>query len=272
MARLEFGVPVQLEGQVWFLSFKGLGLQQDVVFEIGGQRINASRGELKHSGLDSIWQLNADATIFHLDIAQLSQEQAIKVFIDARETTFVSWSLRNPLGVEYQIDGFAVSRGNGLEVLEIRQRSQDSLQLTAKNHLPGIEPESNQDSRLPLLVREAQVISKSLALGAGFQNVVAVVDTTASMREQLGNGTVHRVLEAIRGVASSISMAPFQLFFAGIPLAAEVWATTDIPSLAIGFSSRFAGTQLCVPQRNGKTFSINASASLRSPKSASRQR
>ncbi len=247
MARLEFGVPVPLDGQVWFLTLKGLSVQQDVLIHLGDRAINASSGQLKHSGIDSVWQLNADATIFHIDLNQVSQSEPVQFSIVARESAFVSWSLRNPLGAEYQIDGLEISRGAELEILELRKNSETGAEVIARNQLPSSEHDSAIDNRLPQLVRESQAIAKSLGLGSGFDSVVGIVDTTASMREQLNNGTLHKVLEAIRGISSSITMSPFQLFFAGIPTPAEVWTTTDIPSLATGYSSRFDKNYIQIP-------------------------
>lgn len=247
MARLEFGVPVQLDGQVWFLSIKGLTVQQDVIISLGSQNVNASRGEMKHSGLNAVWQLNADATIFHIDLGQIAQEDLLKVSINSRENAFVSWSLRSPAGVEYQIDGLGLGRGASLQILELRTLGPGLAEVVARNQIPGYEQDDSVDNRLPQLVREAQMVAKSFELGNGFDSVVGIVDTTASMREQLNNGTVHRVLEAIRGVSSSISNAPFSAFFAGIPLPAEIWPTTDIPSLAASYASRFDKSFIQIP-------------------------
>lgn len=247
MARLEFGVPVQLDGQVWFLAFKGLSAQQDVIIRAGSRQVNASRGELKYSGLESVWQLNSDATVFHIDLGKLSGDEALSISVTSREESFLSWIIRNPTGVEYQIDGLGIGRGETLQILELMHKSEGGAHVVAHNQTPGLDQSESVDTRLPLLVREAQSIAKSLSLGQGFDSVVAVVDTTASMREQLLNGNVHRVLEAIRGVSSSVTNAPFSTFFAGIPLPAEVWPSTDIPSLAATYASRFEKSFIQIP-------------------------
>lgn len=247
MARLEFGVPVQLDGQVWFLSLKGLSAQQDVIIRVGSRQVNASRGELKYSGLEAVWQLNGDGTVFHIDLGMLSVDETLSLSITSREESFLSWALRSPTGIEYQIDGLAIGRGETLQILELSASSEGSAQIVARNQAPGLAQSEAVDARLPLQVREAQSIAKSLSLGEGFESVVAIVDTTASMREQLQNGNVHRVLEAIRGVSSSITNSPFSTFFAGIPAPAEVWPSTDIPALASSYASRFEKSFIQIP-------------------------
>jgi hypothetical protein len=239
MARLDYDVPVRLQESIWFLQFSGLDFQQDLVLTMNDQQINLSAKNKNSKETEFLWDMGTNSDTFHLDLRLIPNDVNQIVFsINSREAAFVSWSIRNPGGPDYQTDGIQTERHSVMNVLEIFRINDGTFELAARHQLPN--PDHEVDSRIPGQIRDVQRAALTLKIGDGFDEIAAIVDTTASMRTLLNDGSVYRVAEAIRGVSSSITMEPFNLTFCGVPQAVEVWPTSDLGTISLSQANYFA--------------------------------
>lgn len=246
MARLEFDVPVRLQEQIWFLQFNGLGLQQDLLLTINRLEKNLSVEPDPGKESDFIWRMVGNEKIYHLDLSLIPKDAQHVVFsVRSRESSFVSWSMRNPGGPYYQSDGLTTERNKTTNVLEILRLKNGTFELAARNQLP--QSVQDIDKRVPGEIRDVHRAALNLRIADGYSEVAAIVDTTASMRTLLKDGTVNKVAEAIRGISSSISPEPFKLSFSGLADSLEVWPTTDIGSITRTQAAYFNDSFVHVP-------------------------
>ena len=246
MARLEFDVPVRLQEHIWFLQFNGLGLQQDLLLTVNGNESNLSASTEPAKDTDFIWRMAADEKIYHLDLSLIPKDLKQVVFsVRSRESSFVSWSMRNPGGPAYQTDGLTTERNKTTNVLEIIRLNNGTFELAARNQLP--QSVQDIDKRVPGEIRDVHRAALNLRIAEGYSEIAAIVDTTASMRTLLKDGTVNKVAEAIRGISSSISPETFKLSFSGLNDSLEVWPTTDISGITMAQAAYFSNTFVHVP-------------------------
>lgn len=246
MARIEFDVPVSLQENIWFLQFNGLGLQQDLLLTYNGTERNLSNTSEPPRESDFIWGMVGNEEIYHLDLSLIPADSQHIVFsVRSRESSFVSWTMRNPGGSAYQSDGFTTERNKTTNVLELTRLNSGKFELAARNQMS--RSVQDIDNRIPGEIRDVHRAALNLRIADGYSEVAAIVDTTASMRTLLKDGTVYKVSEAIRGISSSLNPEPFKLTFSGLPDALEVWPTTDIASLTMAQVAYFNKNFVHVP-------------------------